>query len=330
MWSRAMEMNTWSELTQSWVHECFGEWGLVVINPDDARLKQMFAPIIKRELLEGVAFTCVSKSNEMLVQYGYNVQVNPRELNLFYLSPHSRVRIERVADTWHTTDNQRTWSESELMEEVDKHPENFSPNVLLRPLYQETILPNVACVGGPGELAYWLQLKSLFTECQMRMPALVLRDSAIILSQATGKRLSKLGLNANDLLRDKQELIAALAGERPDFSNEKKELVLLFERLAERIGKVEPTLMATTMADAQRSLSSIDQLQAKTWKAIKIKEEQKLTALEKIWEEVYPSTNWQERSQNIVKEAMSNDKEIIRQLLNAFQPPKSTLVIVEI
>jgi hypothetical protein len=100
--------------------------------------------------------------------------------------------------------------------------------------------------------------------------------------------------------------------------------------LAERIGKVEPTLMATTMADAQRSLTSIDQLQAKTWKAIKMKEEQKLTALEKIWEEVYPSNNWQERSQNIVKEAISNDKEIIRQLLNAFQPPKSTLVIVEI
>jgi bacillithiol biosynthesis cysteine-adding enzyme BshC len=330
MWSRAMEMNTWSELTQSWVHECFGEWGLVVINPDDARLKQMFVPIIKRELLEGVAFTCVSRSNEMLVQYGYNVQVNPRELNLFYLSPNSRVRIERVADTWHTTDMQRTWSESELMEELDKHPENFSPNVLLRPLYQETILPNVAYVGGPGELAYWLQLKSLFTECQMRMPALVLRDSAIILSQATSKRLSKLGLSASDLLRDKQELIAALAGERPDFSNEKKELVLLFERLAERIGKVEPTLMATTMADAQRALTGIDQLQAKTWKAIKMKEEQKLTALEKIWEEVYPSNNWQERSQNIVKEAMSNDKEIIRQLLNAFQPPKSTLVIVEI
>ena len=329
-WSRAMEMNTWSELTQSWVHECFGEWGLVVINPDDARFKKMFAPIIKRELLEGIAFTCVSRSNEMLVQHGYNVQVNPRELNLFYLSPHSRVRIEKVADAWHTTDMQRTWSESELMEEVDKHPENFSPNVLLRPLYQETILPNLAYVGGPGELAYWLQLKSLFTECKMRIPALVLRDSAIILSRANGKRLTKLGLNANDLLRDKQELITTLAGERPDFSNEKNELVQLFERLAERIGKVEPTLMATTMADAQRALTGIDQLQAKAWKAIKMKEEQKLTAFEKIWEEVYPSNNWQERSQNIVKEAMSNDKEMIRQLLNAFQPPKSTLVIVEI
>jgi bacillithiol biosynthesis cysteine-adding enzyme BshC len=329
-WSRAMEMNTWSELTQSWVHECFGEWGLVVINPDDARLKQMFVPVIKRELLEGVAFTCVSGSNEMLVQHGYNVQVNPRELNLFYLSPHSRVRIEKVDENWQTADMQRTWSDSELMQEVDKHPENFSPNVLLRPLYQETILPNVAYVGGPGELAYWLQLNTLFAECKMRMPALVLRDSAIILSQANGKRLSKLGLSARDLLRDKQELITALAGERPDFSNEKKELLLLFERLADRIGKVESTLMATTMADAQRTLTGVDQLQAKTWKAIKMKEEQKLTAFEKIWEEVYPSNNWQERSHNIMKEAMSSDKEVIRQLLNAFQPPKSTLVIVEI
>ena len=83
------------------------------------------------------------------------------------------------------------------------------------------------------------------------------------------------------------------------------------------------------MAEANRALSGIDQLQAKMWKALKLKEEQKLSSLDKVWEELYPSNNWQERSLNILKEAMANDKELMRLLLLEFQPPTSTLVIVE-
>jgi hypothetical protein len=124
-------------------------------------------------------------------------------------------------------------------------------------------------------------------------------------------------------------LVVSLAGEKPDFSNEKEELLRLFEQLADRIGKVEPTLRAAVMADAQRALTGIDQLQGKTWKALKLREEQKLSALDKIWDEVFPSNEWQERSHNILNEIMSNNKELIRQLLSAFQPPESTLVIVE-
>ena len=329
IWNRAMKFQSWSELTLSWLHDCFGEWGLVVIEPDNPRLKQLFKPLIKRELLEGVVDKSVSKSNEMLSQLGYHVQVNPRDINLFYLSKQSRVRIERHGGNWNTVDQLHSWNESELLQELDHHPENFSPNVLLRPLYQETILPNVAYIGGPGELAYWLQLKALFEEFEVSMPALVLRNSAIIVSPSVSKRLLKLGLTTRDLLRNKQDLVTALAGDKPDFSNEKAELFLLFERLADRIAQTDSTLRASAMAEAQRTLAGIDQLQAKTWKAIKVKEEQKLTALDKMWEEIYPSKDWQERSQNILIEALSNDKQLMRELLQEFQSPASNLVIVE-
>lgn len=329
IWNRAAQFKTWAELTKSWVHDCFGEWGLVVINPDDARLKQLFAPVMKRELLQGVALQCVSKTNERLTQLGYQVQVNPREINLFYLSHQSRVRIESGEQSWHTSDRRHNWSQTQILEELEKHPENFSPNVLLRPLYQETILPNVAYVGGPGELAYWLQLKALFNENDISMPVLVLRDSAILISPAIGKRLSKLGLSHRDLLRDKQELVAMLVGQKPDFTRDRDELFRVFEQLADRIAQVDPTLRASAMAEANRALAGIDQLQAKMWKAVKLKEEQKLSSLDKVWGELYPSNNWQERSLNILKEAIANDKELMRLLLLEFQPPASTLVIVE-
>jgi bacillithiol biosynthesis cysteine-adding enzyme BshC len=329
IWNRAAQFGTWAELTKSWVHECFGEWGLVVINPDDTRLKQLFAPVMKRELLQGVAFQCLSKSNERLTQLGYHVQVTPREINLFYLSHQSRVRIESGEHSWHTTDKLHNWNQTQVLAELEKHPENFSPNVLFRPLYQETILPNVAYVGGPGELAYWLQLKGLFTEYDISMPALVLRDSALLISPTTSKRLAKLGLNHRDLLRDKHELVETLVGQKPDFTRDKDELFRVFEQLADRIAQVDSTLRASAMAEANRALVGIDQLQAKMWKAVKLKEEQKLSSLDKVWGELYPSNNWQERSLNILKEAMANDKELMRLLLLEFQPPMSTLVIVE-
>ncbi|MFM2201519.1 MAG: hypothetical protein RL040_719 [Bacteroidota bacterium] len=329
IWNRAMQFDSWGELTLSWVHECFGEWGLVIIEPDNSRLKQLFKSVMKRELLEGVAEQSVSKSNERLSQLGYHVQVNPRDINLFYLGEQTRVRIERHGEYWSTVDNRHRWNEDEILLELEHHPENFSPNVLLRPLYQETILPNVAYIGGPGELAYWLQLKILFEGFEVSMPALVLRNAAIIVSHSVSKRLSKLGLTNRDLLRDKQDLITALAGDKPDFSDEKSEFLRLFERLADRVAQTDSTLRASAMAEAQRTLAGIDQLQAKTWKAIKVKEEQKLTALDKMWEEIYPSNNWQERSQNILIDALRNDKQLMRELLQEFQSPASTMVIVE-
>ena len=139
----------------------------------------------------------------------------------------------------------------------------------------------------------------------------------------------KLGLNAADLFKPKELLIAQLVGDKPDFSEEKKELEQVYERLANRIASVDPTLRATAMAELQRVQTGIDQLQGKAWKAAKNREEQKLATLDKVWEEVYPNGQWQERTQNMLSLALANDKELMRMLLNEFAAPNSTTVVVE-
>jgi bacillithiol biosynthesis cysteine-adding enzyme BshC len=329
LWNRASQFASWAELTKSWVHECFGEWGLVVINPDDARLKRLFLPHMRVELLQQKTHKAVTTTNADLLQMGFQAQVNPREINLFYLADGSRLRIEREGETWQTTDQLRVWSEDQLIDALDAHPENFSPNVLLRPLYQETILPNIAYVGGPGEVAYWLQLRSMFQEFQTVMPVVILRNSLVVLSSVVGKRMVKLGLNAADLFKPKELLIAQLVGDKPDFSEEKQQLEQVYERIASRIASVDPTLRATAMAELQRVQTGIDQLQGKAWKAAKNREEQKLATLDKVWEEVYPNSQWQERTQNMLSLALANDKELMRVLLNEFAAPNSTTVVVE-
>lgn len=325
------EHRTLSSATRAWVNECFGEWGVVVLDADDARLKRFFIPAMRRDLLRQTTFSAVTETNTRLKQLGYEPQVNPRQLNLFYLRNQSRVRIETTDDKWHTIDQSMQWSQESILAELQEHPEHFSPNVLMRPLYQETILPNIAYVGGPGELAYWMQLKGVFSQFEIPMPALVLRDAAVVVSEPCLRRLSKLGLSSADLLRPKAELIEQLLGDaKLDFSEEINRLQILYQQLAERMSNVDPTLKATAMAELQRVLSGIEQLQAKTWKAIKTKEEQKLTALNKVWEEVFPEGEWQERRDNLLGLAIANDKELLRALLANFQSPKSTLVIAEV
>jgi bacillithiol biosynthesis cysteine-adding enzyme BshC len=323
--------HTLAAATRAWVNACFGEWGVIVVDSDDVRFKRLFIPTMRKELVEQSTYSSVMETNSRLKQLGYEPQVNPRQLNLFYLQKESRVRIECTDGIWHTTDRSKEWIHKSLLAELDEHPENFSPNVLMRPLYQETILPNVAYVGGPGELAYWLQLKDVFSQFELPMPAIVLRDAAICVSEACTRRLSKLGLTPADLLQSKSEIIdRLLANAKQDFSEEKMRIQVVFEQLAERMSAIDPTLKAAALAELHRALSGVEQLQAKAWKAVKMKEEQKLSAINRIWEEIFPEGEWQERRENLLGLAMANDKELIRALLSAFSAPASALVIAEL
>jgi len=330
LWSNALKMSTWAQASRAWIHQCFGEWGLVIVDADDERLKRRFMGSIREELLHQHIHTSVTATNSKLVDLGYKPQVNPRETNLFYLSPQARVRIEKQKDAWMTVDGKQQWSWETLQSELELHPENFSPNVLMRPIYQETILPNVAYIGGPGELAYWLQLKNAFERFELKMPALVLRDAAIILNAAQVRRLNKLNLNAADLLSEKSQIIERMVGSKPDYSDEKDKLRQIYEELAERVGLIDSTLQSAVMAELQRVLTGMEQLQGKAWKASKMKEEQKLTSLERLWDEIYPNGSMQERTNNILPLACANNKVLMRTLLDAIQPPQSTLQIIEI
>src|SRR5690606_802686 len=110
----------------------------------------------------------------------YNIQVNPREINLFYLDTKLRERIIEVEGKYVVNDTNISWSKEELLKEVKEHPQRFSPNVMLRPLYQEVILPNLCYIGGGGEIAYWLELKSYFEAVKVPFPILLLRNSALL------------------------------------------------------------------------------------------------------------------------------------------------------
>jgi bacillithiol synthase len=177
----------------------FAKYSLVIIDQDDADLKTMFAPFIQRELTERATEALVLQDIAAIEKAGFRGQAMPRNINLFYHTKNEnnqaqRNRIVFENNKYLVLNTDISFSESEILEKLTQNPENFSPNVVLRPVFQEFVLPNIAYVGGGGELAYWQERRSVFQYFNMPMPMLIRRQSALIITAAMQKRIVKMGL----------------------------------------------------------------------------------------------------------------------------------------
>jgi len=202
-----LKHNTLTEATHYLANALFAEYGLVIIDANDTSLKRLFIPQIEKELFEQVAFNKVNITNQAIEALDLKIQVNPREINLFYITKNVRERIVFENETYKVLNSNVSWSKSELQKELEAHPERFSPNVILRPLYQEVILPNLCYIGGGGELAYWFQLKANFEANNVVFPMLLLRNSALIKTQQQATKLEKLNISNKTLFLKRESFI---------------------------------------------------------------------------------------------------------------------------
>jgi bacillithiol biosynthesis cysteine-adding enzyme BshC len=324
---RAYHAKTLAEATRQLVYGIFGENEIVVIDADDHTLKSAFAPILKKEILNRASFDQVITANAQLEKLGVKSQVMPREINLFYLENQSRERIKfegnyQIGGT--------VFHQEKLAEEIDITPEKFSPNVVLRPVYQECILPNIAYIGGPGELAYWHQLKGVFSLYEIPFPELVLRDSALILTSGFMKRLQKLQLEVSHLFGDKNAIIEGWIKDAGlfDLEDEKKALEELFNQVIGKAERADQTLTGSAQAEGKKILNSFENLEKKITKAFKAREDQKIQQLEKLWSEVFPDGVPQERHDNFFQFAAKCPEGFIESLIQNFNPLKAELKVI--
>jgi len=295
---------TLAQATRRFVHGLFGKYGLVILDGDDARLKKLFAPQLREELLERPNAQLVQKTTAGLVELGYEGQVSPREINLFYMREGLRERIAQEGSGFRVLNTDIVFSEEEMKQELETHPERFSPNVVLRPLYQQVLLPNLAYVGGPGEIAYWLQYKAMFDARKVVFPALVPRCLAIIVDKISQERMQKLGVEINDLFLGTDELLKTWiqrgAGDALSLHEQKEELKKLFESIRAKAAAVDPTMAKAAEAELQKQLNAIENLESKLLRAEKQKQETALSQLRKLKEKFFPGGNLQERHDNFL------------------------------
>ncbi len=328
----AYKLENLADATRYLVNALFGQYGLVIVDANHRSLKAEFIDILKSELLLCTSFNAVTETNEKLSQLGYKPTVNPRAINLFYLNEGMRERIVKSEDdSWSVLNTDIRWNQTELIALLQDHPEKFSPNVLLRPLYQECILPNLAYIGGPGELAYWLQLKSTFDAHNVKFPKLLLRDSAILLSEKASSLLMKLNLSFDELFEDEHTIQKRIVGgDDVSLAEEKSNLELLMSVVAEKVKTVDSTLETSVGADARKIIGMLEHLEKKMIRALKTKEEVKLKQLEKLLIEIFPEGVLQERHDNLFQYSTQFDGDLIGELISQFNPLKNELHVFEL
>ncbi len=280
------------------LNNLFGEYGLIVLIPDNPSLKKLFQPVIEKELREQFSHKAVADTAKKLEAH-YKVQASGREINLFYLINDKRERIEVEGLKFKVEGLRLEWSQEEILKELDEHPERFSPNVILRGAYQETILPNVAFIGGGGELAYWLELKEVFQQANIPYPVLLLRNSFLLMNEKQYQTITALGLNIEDIFLKEYELMKrivsintnnkyALNGKLENFES-------LYDMLNAQATGIDATLHDHVLSLKTKALKKLTELEKKMLRAEKRRFAAQQEQLQKLKSILFPGENLQER-----------------------------------
>jgi bacillithiol biosynthesis cysteine-adding enzyme BshC len=313
-----------ADATRYLVNALFGQYGLVIIDADDAQFKKQFAPIIERDIIEQNSFKNIAATNEQLQKSGVHIQVNPREINFFYLQDSSRERIVFENDSYRVLNTETYFTKVELQQEIVQHPERFSPNVVMRPLYQECILPNIAYIGGGAEVVYWLELKSTFDHYQIDFPILVLRNSGLVIRKESAAKIIKMELEPADLFKSadaiKSEWIKKHSQHTLTLQEEWQELQVIFEKIKLRSSKIDSTLAPSAEAVQARLKKAIDSLEKKLIKAEKRNYYTRLEQIEQIKNELFPKGSLQERNENFGLLYVKWGQKFIDELVRNFEP----------
>ena len=260
-------------------------------------------PLFKDELLHQHSAAIIENAAGQLEAAGYKVQASGREINLFYLEEGIRNRIEMKNEQYRVVDTKLVFTKDEILQELESHPERFSPNVILRGLYEETILPNIAFIGGGGETAYWLQLKDLFAHYAIPYPVLILRNSFLVVEKKWQELIGKLNLTIEDFFLPEQELLNKLV--LRDSKNDVKlngsldEVEKLYESFKKQAAAIDTTLEKHVDSLKSKTVYRLQELEKKMLRAEKRKFSDQQRQIHTIKSHLFPGNGLQERVENI-------------------------------
>lgn len=308
------------------VNELFGDQGLVILDGDDARLKALLVPHMEKDILEQIPYREVTRTLEALrkVSPDYKIQVNPREINYFYLGEDMRERIVKKNGGFQVLNTTIRFSPEEMAKEIRENPQRFSPNVIARPLYQETVLPNLCYIGGGGELAYWLELQGYFGAMDVTFPMLLLRNSALIITKKQAKQAERLQLAPSHLFMEQPRLINRKIREISnidiDFSPQKKLLEKQFKELLTLAEQTDKSFLGAVKAQETKQKKGLDHLEKRLLLAQKKKLREHVIRLTDLQNELFPNGSLQERQLNFSELFLEFGQGLIPRLLEVLDP----------
>lgn len=325
-----LEHNNLTDATRFLANELFKDSGLVIVDGDHQTLKKQLIPACKMEIENQMSFYAVKQNIDKLGNY--NIQVNPREINLFYMEKNLRERIIEENGIYKINNTSISFSKEEILKLIDQHPEKFSPNVIIRPLYQELILPNLCYIGGGGEIAYWLELKNYFDQMHVPFPILLLRNSAVIIEEKQLKKIANQNSSIKDLFKKQQELIdqkaMELSSKSFDFVKQKAFLNDQFQQLQAIVATTDPSFAGAVKAQEVKQIKGLENLEKRFLKAEKKKFKDDLDRLIELQNEIFPNQSLQERQTNFSEFYAKYGSQMIQKMLQEIQPLDSEFNII--
>ncbi|WP_430412391.1 bacillithiol biosynthesis cysteine-adding enzyme BshC [Kordia sp.] len=325
-----------TDATRYIANELFKEYGLVIVDGNDKALKQLFVPFVENELFEQTAFKEVTATANKLTEVddSYKIQVNPREINLFYITKGIRERIIETDGVFTVNNTSVRWTKDQIQLEVKQFPERFSPNALLRPLYQEIILPNLCYIGGGGELAYWFELKSYFEAVNVTFPMVLLRNSAVVKTAKQSEKMEKLNITNRDLFLKREAFITKkvkeLSAIEIDFTSQKEHLQQQFKDLYKLAEQTDKSFIGAVAAQEKKQLKGIRHLEKRLLTAQKRVLKDKVSRSTELQGALFPNNSLQERQLNFSELYLEYGSELIPTLVEHLQPLSGEFLVLEL
>ncbi len=316
------------------VASLFGSSGLIVVNLDDRELKEAFIPVFENEIKNHFSQKHVTATQAALEKKGFKIQAFCRQVNLFYMTDGIRERLDPADDGLVRVERGIKYTIEETIQELHAYPERFSPNVILRPLYQEFILPNVAYVGGGGEIAYWLERKTQFEAAGVHYPMLIRRNSLLMIDAATKMQMEKLGLEKNDILPDINSIVKTYLRKHSQsdlsFEQELKLIRDAYHQLAVKAEKMDPTLAKAILAEESKQTKQFEQLGSRLLRTEKHQQDTQLKKLQRIKEKLFPEGGLQERHENFLSIYANHGPQWIEDMIRICDPWVEKFLLVEL
>lgn len=318
-----LKNKTLADAVRHYVNALFGSEGLVVLDGDDHDLKQLLRPVMEADILRQTTVKLVHSTNKGLEDLGYKTQVFCREINFFFLEKNIRARIEKRDDRYAVVETSLNFSEGEMRKMIENEPEKFSPNVILRPLYEDMILPNLAYVGGPAEIVYWLQLKGLFDHFSIPLPMLMPRSFGVVVDHTVQRKLEKTGLDLIQFFEDKNYLYNhwMLKNSKNNLTVGAERITIreIYEQLKQRAESIDKTLGPFTGAEGTRVMNGLEKIERKLMRAEKRLHADRLRQIDAVKDALFPNGVLQERADNFLN-FFQQDSQFIRKILKYFDP----------
>ncbi len=281
----------------------FANHEVVLAGSNSKQAKELTTNALKKSVSHSdQLFDALNNVSTRLLETGFHAQVQVQESNLFWIdNDGTRKKIHAEGEDWFSEGSVKSLKTDALLDLIEKSPERFSPNVFLRPVLQNFLLPGAVYVAGPGEVAYYAQMKDFYREFGLSMPIIMPRFSATMVESAVDRVLPKLPFSAEEYSMRIEDLESEYINrsEAPDpepiFKTWKKDFEEISRLRIDEISVIDQSLKGTSEKVRANLLTELDKLKGKVYRSLKEQDKIQLERIRKVKSQLFPGGNLQER-----------------------------------